>query len=44
VAEIAKKDDLSQRVYASFHAFREQVTSWSAISEQAYLNARTMQA
>ncbi|VAW75397.1 TRAP transporter solute receptor, unknown substrate 6 [hydrothermal vent metagenome] len=42
VAEIAEKDELSRRTYASFKAFREQVMSWSAISEQAYLNARAM--
>ncbi len=42
VAEIADKDELSRRTYASFQAFREQVMSWSSISEQAYLNARSM--
>ncbi len=42
VAEIAQKDELSQRVYTSFQSFREQAISWSAISEQAYLNARSM--
>jgi len=42
VAEIAGKDELSGRVYASYRDFREQVMSWSAISEQAYLNARSM--
>jgi TRAP-type mannitol/chloroaromatic compound transport system substrate-binding protein len=40
VAEVAAKDALSQRVYASFQAFREQVSAWDDISERAYLNAR----
>ncbi|HED19429.1 MAG TPA: ABC transporter substrate-binding protein, partial [Gammaproteobacteria bacterium] len=40
VAEIADKDALSQRVYASFRSFREEVIQWHNISERAYLNAR----
>jgi TRAP-type mannitol/chloroaromatic compound transport system substrate-binding protein len=40
VAEVAAKDELSQRVYASFQAFRDQVITWDDISERAYLNAR----
>ena len=40
VAEVAAKDALSQRVYVSFQAFREQVVQWSDISARAYLNAR----
>ncbi len=40
VAEVAAKDELSQRVYASFQAFRDQATAWDDISERAYLNAR----
>jgi TRAP-type mannitol/chloroaromatic compound transport system substrate-binding protein len=40
VAEIADKDALSQRVYESFRAFREQVVAWQNISERAYLSAR----
>ena len=40
VAEIADKDALSQRVYASFSEFRAQVMQWHDISERAYLNAR----
>jgi TRAP-type mannitol/chloroaromatic compound transport system substrate-binding protein len=40
VAEVAAKDDLSQRVHASFQAFRDQVVHWSDISARAYLNAR----
>ena len=40
VAEVAAKDDLSQRVHASFQAFRDQVVQWSDISARAYLTAR----
>ena len=40
VAEVAAKDDLSQRVHASFQSFRDQVVQWSDISARAYLNAR----
>ncbi len=40
VAEVADKDTLSQRVYASFSDFRTQVMQWHDISERAYLNAR----
>jgi len=40
VAEVAAKDELSQRVHASFQAFRDQVVQWSDISARAYLNAR----
>ncbi len=40
VAEIAAKDALSQRVHASFQAFRNQMVQWSDISARAYLNAR----
>jgi TRAP-type mannitol/chloroaromatic compound transport system substrate-binding protein len=40
VAEVAAKDDLSQRVHASLQAFRDQVVQWSDISARAYLNAR----
>jgi len=43
VAEVAAKDALSQRVYDSFQAFRQQVTAWGDISERAYLNARAGQ-
>jgi len=40
VREAAQKDELSQRIYASYMAFLEDVRSYHAISEQAYLNAR----
>lgn len=42
VAEVAAKDPLSQKVYQSFKKFRDQVVQWHAVSEQAYLNARTL--
>jgi TRAP-type mannitol/chloroaromatic compound transport system substrate-binding protein len=41
VEEIAAKDALSKRVYASFQRFRQQATQWSNISQRAYLNARS---
>ncbi len=41
VAEVAGKDSLSERVYASFQAFRDEVIQWSDISARAYLNARS---
>jgi len=40
VAEEAAKDPMSQKVYDSFLAFRDQAIKWHAVSEQAYLNAR----
>ena len=40
VKEAAEKDELSQRIYSSYMAFLEDVRSYHAISEQAYLNAR----
>ena len=40
VAEIAKKDAMSKKVFESYRAFREQVMAWHDISERAYLNAR----
>ncbi|HFD80367.1 MAG TPA: TRAP transporter substrate-binding protein [Gammaproteobacteria bacterium] len=40
VAEIAARSQRAQRIYDSYHAFRQQVIAWSNISERAYLNAR----
>lgn len=40
VAEVAKKDPMSKKVYDSFRKFRDQATAWHKVSEQAYLNAR----
>jgi TRAP-type mannitol/chloroaromatic compound transport system substrate-binding protein len=40
VAEIAKKDAMSKKVYESYKRFRDQVMQWHDVSERAYLNAR----
>ncbi|WP_301387319.1 TRAP transporter substrate-binding protein [Thalassolituus sp. UBA2590] len=40
VAEVAGADPLSQKVYDSYKAYREQVKAYHAVSEQAYINAR----
>ncbi|PID65237.1 MAG: ABC transporter substrate-binding protein [Gammaproteobacteria bacterium] len=42
IAEVAKKDDLSKRVYESFKAFREDSAANVDVSERAYLNARAL--
>ena len=42
VSEEAAKDPMSQKVFESFVKFRDQATKWHAVSEQAYLNARTL--
>ena len=42
VSEEAAKDPMSQKVFDSFVKFRDQATKWHAVSEQAYLNARTL--
>lgn len=43
VAQEAAKDPMSQKVYESYKAYREQAIKWHAVSEQAYLNARNPQ-
>jgi TRAP-type mannitol/chloroaromatic compound transport system substrate-binding protein len=40
VAEIAEKDELSSKVYASYKKFLVQAKEWSGISELTYLRAR----
>lgn len=40
VAEIAQKDELSSKVYASYKKFLDQAKEWSGISELTYLQAR----
>lgn len=40
VAEVAGKDNLSQKVYESFIAYRDQVAQWTEISELSYLQNR----
>ncbi|MGF1756602.1 TRAP transporter substrate-binding protein [Photobacterium sagamiensis] len=43
VAEEAKKDAISQRVYVSYMKFRDQAFDWHSVSEQAFMNARNPQ-
>jgi len=40
VAEIAQKDELSQKVFASYQKFLSQAREWTRISEISYLRAR----
>ena len=40
VAEVATKNKLSKKVYASFKNYRDNVVAWHNISERAFLNAR----
>ncbi len=40
VSEIAKSDANSQKIYASFVEYRNQVKRWTDISEKSYLNHR----
>jgi TRAP-type mannitol/chloroaromatic compound transport system substrate-binding protein len=40
INEVAQTDKMSQKVFSSFKAYREQVKKWSAISELAYLQSR----
>jgi TRAP-type mannitol/chloroaromatic compound transport system substrate-binding protein len=40
VAEIARKDEFSNKVYVSYQKFLKQAREWTDISEMAYLKAR----
>lgn len=40
VAEAGAGDDLSGRIFRSYHEFRDPIREWSAISEGAYLEER----
>ena len=40
VAELAAKDEFSQRVFDSYNGFLQSARKWTALSERAYLNAR----
>ncbi|MBG7601593.1 MAG: ABC transporter substrate-binding protein, partial [Gammaproteobacteria bacterium] len=40
VAELAKKDAFSAKVYASYEKFLSDSIAFSTVSDQAYLNAR----
>lgn len=41
VAEVAAKDKMTGKVYESFKKFRDQAVDWHAVSEQAYMKARS---
>ena len=38
--EVAVADDMSAKVYASFKDYRDKVSAYHKVSEQAYINAR----
>lgn len=40
VADVAKSDVLSARIYSSYRRFRKSVAGWSELSDQAFLRAR----
>jgi len=42
VAEIGNKDAMTKKVYESFVAARKKLSGWSALGEQAYMNARSL--
>jgi len=42
MAEVGAKDPLTRRTYQSYMEFRNRYTPWSNMSEQAYLNARSL--
>jgi TRAP-type mannitol/chloroaromatic compound transport system substrate-binding protein len=42
VSEIAQKDELSRKVFASYKKFLQQTKEWSRISELSYLRARDL--
>jgi TRAP-type mannitol/chloroaromatic compound transport system substrate-binding protein len=42
VVRNAADDDLGQRIIDSYFAFRESVRGWTALSDQAYANARSL--
>ena len=41
VAELAKKDAFSQKVFDSYKKYRDNVVAWHNISERDYINARS---
>jgi TRAP-type mannitol/chloroaromatic compound transport system substrate-binding protein len=43
LAETSQHDPLTRRVYESFLSFRKTAIRWGELSEQAYLNARSLQ-
>lgn len=42
VEEIADRDPLNRKIYASYRAFQDQVNAWHDVSERAYLNDRAI--
>jgi TRAP-type mannitol/chloroaromatic compound transport system substrate-binding protein len=42
VQEIVDRDPAAAKIYASFDAYRQRATKWTAISEQAMLNVRDL--
>jgi TRAP-type mannitol/chloroaromatic compound transport system substrate-binding protein len=42
VAELVARDPRAKKIYESFSAHSKRAARWSAISEQAYLNTRTL--
>ena len=42
VKEESEKDEMSKKIYASYKAYRDQVIKWHEISEQSFLNARSL--
>ena len=42
LAQAAKDDPLTNKVYKSYMAFLDEAASWTEQSEQAYLTARSM--
>jgi len=42
VSEVANKDKVSKKIYASFSKYRDQVIEWQQISELAFMNARNL--
>ncbi|MBL4783687.1 MAG: TRAP transporter substrate-binding protein DctP [Porticoccaceae bacterium] len=42
VQEIVDRDTFSQKVYASYSGFQQQVMKWSEVSEYAFMRARTL--
>jgi len=42
VLELANKDPMAKKIYTSFNQFRNQVSQWSTLSEQAFLKARAL--
>jgi len=42
VTEIAERDPMAKKIYASYSAFQKQAAMWQGISEQAYTRARSL--